>query len=127
MPYCPKCGSKVTEEMKYCPKCGASLKPETISKEEAYEKHEKQEKEEKKEKEEKGEKAEKHEKGEANRFWMLIGGLILVVFGLLSLLTIFLGISEPLRGAFFLVIVGVLIVVFAVYGAIKASRRSPVP
>jgi hypothetical protein len=28
MPYCPKCGNEVNEEMDFCPNCGASLKGE---------------------------------------------------------------------------------------------------
>ena len=109
--------------MKYCPKCGASLKAEAAPRE-TYEKHEKQEKHEKHEKEEK---AEKHEKEETSRFWALIGGLILLVIGATSLITTFLDVPDPWRGAFFLVIVGIIIIGAAVYGAAKASRRNPRP
>ncbi|NIQ05283.1 MAG: zinc ribbon domain-containing protein, partial [Candidatus Korarchaeota archaeon] len=28
MPYCPKCGAEVSEDMAFCPGCGASLKAE---------------------------------------------------------------------------------------------------
>ncbi len=97
--------------MVYCPKCGASLKAEKVVKE-TYEKHEK---------------GEKHEKSETGLFWALIGGLILVVLGALSLITTFFGLPDPWRGAFFLVIVGILIVIFAIYGVARASRRSPRP
>ena len=117
MPYCPKCGNEVTEEMKYCPKCGATLKAEMAPRE-TYEKHEKHEKE---------EKAEKHEKGETSRFWALIGGLILVVIGATSLITTFLDLPDPWRGAFFLVIIGIVIIVVAIYGATRASKRTPRP
>jgi len=117
LPFCPKCGNEITEEMKYCPKCGASLKAETVS----YEKHEKHEK------HEKEEKAEKHEKGEASRFWALIGGLILVILGVTSLLTTFFGLPEPWQGAFVLIVIGILIIIFAIYGAAKASKRNPRP
>lgn len=106
--------------MEYCPKCGMALKAERAPRaaQEKQEKHEKGEKE---------EKTEKHEKGEASRFWMLIGGLILVVLGGLSLATVTLGLPEPYRGALFLVIVGLLIIVFAIYGATRASKRQPRP
>lgn len=106
--------------MKYCPKCGASLKAEMVSREayEKYEKHEKHEKE---------EKAEKHEKGETSRFWALIGGLILVVIGAVSLITTFFDLPDPWRGAIFLVIVGIVIIIVAIYGATRASRRNPLP
>ncbi len=106
--------------MEYCSKCGAPLKVERVPRE-AYEKHEKQEK------SEKGEKAEKHEKGETSRSWVLMGGLILVVLGAVSLATTFLNLPDPWRGAFFLVIIGILIIIFAFYGAAKASRRHPRP
>jgi hypothetical protein len=106
--------------MEYCPKCGAPLKAESAPRaaQEKGEKHEKREKE---------EKTEKHEKGEAGRFWMLIGGLILVALGGLSMATALFGLPEPYRGALFLVIVGLLIIVFAIYGATRASRRHPRP
>lgn len=108
--------------MGYCANCGASLKAGV-----PIEAHEKHEKEEKGEKHEKGEKGEKHEKGETSRFWVLIGGLILVVLGATSMVTTFLGYPEQERGAIFLVIVGALIIIFAFYGAFKASQRSPRP
>lgn len=121
MPYCPKCGNKVTEEMEHCPKCGTFLKAEKVPKKEAYEKQEKQEK------QEKDEKAEKHEKGESSRFWALIGGLILVVLGMVSLVTIVLDLSDAWRNAFFLMALGIIIIVFAFYGAARASQRHPQP
>ncbi len=123
MPYCPKCGSEVTGEMEYCPKCGASLEAEKVSREV----REKQEKNEKHEKDEEDEKTEKHEKDETSRFWILIGGLILVVIGATSLMTTFFGLPDPWRGAFFLVIIGIVVIIFALYGATRASRRSPQP
>jgi len=103
--------------MEYCPKCGASLKAKIVTRE-AYEKHEKQEK------HEKEEKAEKHEKGETSRFWALIGGLILIILGAGSI------IAKALNqdfGPFFLVIVGALIIILAIYGATRASKGSPRP
>ncbi|MDH5448588.1 MAG: zinc ribbon domain-containing protein [Candidatus Bathyarchaeota archaeon] len=123
MPYCPKCGNEVTEEMEYCSKCGASLKAEKIP-EEAYEKYEKHEKHEKREKEEK---AEKHEKRETSRFWVLIGGLILVVVGATSLITTLFELPESWRGAFFLVAIGLVIIILAIRGATRASRTNPRP
>ncbi len=107
--------------MKYCPRCGAVLKAEAVARKEAYEKHEKQEK------QEKEEKGEKHEKGETGRFWALIGGLILVVLGATSLITIVFRLPSEWRGAFFLVAVGVLFIIFAIYGAARASKRHPRP
>ena len=88
---------------------------------ETYEKHEKQEK------HEKEEKAEKHEKGETSRFWALLVGLIIVVIGATSLVTTFFNLPDAWRGAFFLVAVGALIIIFAIYGVAKTSQRSPRP
>ena len=113
--------------MEYCSKCGAPLKTARVSRREAYEKHEKHEKHEKQEKDEKAEKTEKHEKGEASRFWMLIAGLIIIVIGATSLTATLFNIPDPWRGAFFFVIVGVIIIIFAIYGATRATRRSPRP
>jgi len=109
--------------MEYCSKCGASLKAEKIP-EEAYEKYEKHEKHEKREKEEK---AEKHEKRETSRFWVLIGGLILVVVGATSLITTLFELPESWRGAFFLVAIGLVIIILAIRGATRASRTNPRP
>jgi cation transport ATPase len=109
--------------MVYCSKCGVSLKAESVRRKD-YEKGEKQEKHEKHEKEEK---AEKHEKQEISVFWAFIGGLILVVIGGFSILAAFFDVPDPWRGAFFLVIIGVFIIAFAIYGAARASRRSPNP
>jgi F0F1-type ATP synthase assembly protein I len=106
--------------MEYCPKCGAPLKSARVYREayEKYEKHEKQEK------AEKAEKTEKHEKGEASRFWALIAGLIIIVLGATSLMATLFNIDS---GPFFLIIVGILIIIFAIYGATRATRRSPRP
>ena len=71
MSYCPKCGTKVSEEMAFCPKCGAPLKaekPPTEAPPTGY-------------RSEKAEKAEKHEKQEFGFIGSLIGGLILIFFG----------------------------------------------
>ncbi len=123
LPFCSKCGNEVNEKMEYCPKCGASLKIEKTYRET----HEKQEKQEKHEKHEKDEKGEKHEKGERSLLWALLGGIVILVIGALSIITTFLGIRDPWRGAFFLVILGVIIVIFAIYGALKATQRNPSP
>lgn len=123
MPYCQKCGSEVTEEMKHCPKCGASLKLGAISRE-TYEKYEKEEKTERHEKEEK---TEKHEKEEVSRFWILIFGIIIVIIGATSLITALLDLPSSWRGAVLLVSIGIVIILFAIYGAMKSSRRNPRP
>ena len=130
MPYCHKCGAKVSDEMAFCPKCGAALKAEKPQVEAApapalprAEKGEKAEKREKEEKAEKGEKAEKHEKGEFGILGPLIGGLVLIFLGLMSYLQITGILGREVAGASILIIIGVIIIV----GAIYATRRHPRP
>lgn len=135
MSYCPKCGTKVTEEMSFCPKCGAALKVEQPPTEaappvpyraEKAEKHEKREKEEKGERPEKMEKAEKHEKREFGYIvFVLIGGLILMFIGLMFYLALVGSLNLAAAGAFFIVIIGIIIIVAAAYAAMMAARRHP--
>ncbi|MCW3980753.1 MAG: DUF2304 family protein [Candidatus Bathyarchaeota archaeon] len=132
MPYCQKCGNEIAEEMKYCPKCGASVKAEMVTREpyERREKQEKQEKQEKHEKHEKGEKQEKqekHEKEETSVFWVLVAGLILIALGVVSIITRFFGFTGLPSGAVFLFVIGVVIILVAIYSAVRAGRRNPRP
>jgi len=134
MSYCPKCGTKVSDEMSFCPNCGAALKVEqppapaeaAPPRAEKAEKHEKREKEEKEEREKK-EKTEKREKREFGYIGSLVGGLILIFVGLMFYLTV----TEmfPVRAlwTFLIVIIGIVIIVGAVYAAMMASRRHPEP
>lgn len=132
MSYCPKCGTKVSEEMSFCPKCGAALKVEQPPAEappapyraEKAEKHEKREKGEKEERE-KREKAEKHEKREFGYVGSLVGGLILIFIGLMFYLALTTSINWAAAGAFMVIIIGILIIAGAVYAAVMASRRHP--
>jgi hypothetical protein len=132
MSYCPKCGAKITEEMSFCSKCGAPLKieqappaPPPVTTRREYRRHEKeQEKGEKHEKQEKGEKGEKHEYGFLGP---LVGGLILIFLGV----TWWLGMNQAfdwrLLWALFLLMVGIVIILAAVYGAFMLRKRHPVP
>jgi len=52
---------------------------------------------------------------------------VLIVIGVISLLSISGIIPEGANGAFILVLIGVVIIIVAVYGAIVARRRSPQP
>lgn len=122
MSYCPKCGSEVSEEMVFCPKCGAALKIEQTPAETRPKPYRRDEKAEKTEKTEKTEKREKHEYGFIGP---LIGGLILIFVGLAAYLKIVLNINQGVVWAFFFVIIGIVIIVLAVYGAMMASRRHP--
>lgn len=119
MSYCPKCGAKIDEEMAFCPKCGAALK---VAQAKPVRRDEKAEKSEKSEKSEKGE---KHEKGEYGFLGPLIGGLILIFVGLAFYLRVILDIRTEAVWAFFFVILGIVIIAAAVYGAMMAGRRHP--
>lgn len=140
MSYCPKCGAKITEEMTFCPNCGASLKAvqpveaaqPTATRREKGEKGEKGEKQEKREKEardqrEKREKGEKHEKRQYGFAGPLIGGLILIFFGLMLFISLTnpVGMNWGMMWAFFVVIIGIIIIVGAIYAVTMASRRHP--
>jgi hypothetical protein len=128
MPECPKCGYKVREEMSFCPNCGASLKVEQVSTESRYVPpplRRRNEKAEKYERGEKREKAEKHEKGEYGLIGPLIGGLILIFIGLASWLEITNQMRVRELWAFFLVMIGAIIIVGVIYAALMAAKRHP--
>jgi hypothetical protein len=136
MSYCPKCGNKVDENMVFCPHCGASLKGSpTLGPSPVYqyqrrqEKSEKNEKREKQEKDNRGsEKGEKQEKGEYGFVGFLIGGLVLITIGFFSLLQIT---SRTLTSggdfAIMLLIIGIIIIIGAIYVTMVARRHSPHP
>ena len=134
MSYCPKCGNKVDETMAFCPRCGASLKGATLSQpappqpyQRRDEKSEKNEKQEKQEKNQQPEKGEKNEKGEQGFVGYLIGGLILITFGLFAVLR-FSGYYTADEGwAILLVIIGAIIIIGAIYVAVFARKRYPQP
>jgi uncharacterized membrane protein YvbJ len=121
MSYCPKCGSKIEEEMVFCPKCGAPLKVQqtTAGGRTAYRKEEKAEK------GEKNEKTEKREKHEYGFLGPLIGGLVLIFIGAASYLEIATTIDSKVIWAIFFVIIGVLIIAGAIYGYTRAAKRHP--
>jgi cation transport ATPase len=132
MSYCPKCGNKVDESMVFCPNCGASLKGvpsgQPVPPAQPYPRNEKREKNEKNEKQEKNENREKQEKGERGFVGYLIGGLILITIGLFSVIQI----SNPgalgaQSWALMLLIIGIIIIIGAIYVAMTARRHSPAP
>ena len=132
MPYCHNCGSEVSEENSFCPKCGAALNADVSrspmpSERYRSEKQEKHEKNEKEEKMEKGEQQEKYEKREYGILGPLVGGIILIVVGLMMYLSVS-GIFV-IRSIFpfFLIIIGVIVIVSVVIGVTKAKRRNPRP
>ncbi len=123
MPYCTKCGAELTGEIKFCPKCGASLGPSPPRAQ--------MEKEEKHEKREKSEKAEKREKGEYGSRWMyiglLIGGFVVILAGLNAYLRIVSPWYTRYSEAVFLIVIGILVILIAIYAAMTAAKRSPRP
>jgi UDP-N-acetylmuramyl pentapeptide phosphotransferase/UDP-N-acetylglucosamine-1-phosphate transferase len=124
MEYCPKCGAKIDEDAAFCPKCGVALKAGQVSAETRPYIRRRHEKDEKDEKDEKGE---KHEKRGYSFLGPLIGGLILIVIGLTSYLEITGYADRRSVWAVFFVIIGVIIIVGAIYGSIIAGRRNPKP
>ena len=128
MVYCPKCGNEVDENMTFCPRCGAPLKAAApVQAALAPQRNEKAEKGEKQEKHEKQEpeKGEKHEKGEYGFVGWLVGGLILILIGFFALLQISNVITSGISWAVILLIIGVLVIVAAVYFAGMARKHSP--
>ncbi len=131
MVYCPKCGTEVDEQMTFCPRCGAPLKAEApvqvVRRDEKAEKSEKGEKGEKQEKES-SEKGEKHEKREFAFVSWLIGGLILIAVGALAFFSIqYNFVNTALLWALLLLVIGVIIIVAALYFVMVARKRSPKP
>jgi hypothetical protein len=132
MPYCPKCGSKVDENMAFCPTCGASLKGAPQAPPAAAPpmppRNEKDEKSrEKSEKHTGGEKGEKPEKADYSFVGFLVGGLVLVTIGVFALLDLaYPGVLNSTTDlAAMLLIIGVIIIIAAIYIATRARRRFP--
>ena len=131
MVYCPKCGNEVDDVMAFCTRCGAPLKAGTPvqaapvrQRSEKGEKGEKGEKQEKQEKQE-PEKGEKHEKGEYGFVGWLVGGVILILIGFFALLQISNIITSGTGWALVLLIIGVIVIIAAVYFATMARKRYP--
>ena len=137
MSYCPKCGSKIDEGMSFCPKCGAPVNiaqgptapgAPTASTRREYRRREKdEEKSEKGEKHEKEEKGEKGEKGEAGFLAPLVGGLILVFLGVVWWLSRTTNFDIRMLWALFLVMIGIVVIIAAIYGAFVLRKRHPTP
>jgi uncharacterized membrane protein YvbJ len=132
MSYCPKCGNKVDETMTFCPRCGASLKMEQPSAQAAtvppatYRRQEKSEKNEKNEKNE-PEKGEKHEKGGSSHIGWLIGGIVIIILGLIAYSRAAGFFESQFEGPIVLLIVGVAVIVVAIWLSTTARRRNPAP
>jgi len=131
MSYCPKCGNKVDETMTFCPRCGASLKIEQPSARPipspTYRRDEKSEKGEKQEKNRQPEKGEKQEKGEFGYIGWLIGGIIVIVIGILAYARATGMLSQPIESAVTLLVIGIAVIIIAVWLSTRARRRNPAP
>jgi uncharacterized membrane protein YvbJ len=128
MSVCPKCGAKIPTSANFCPSCGASLKAEQAPAQtvpSAVHREEKAEKQEKGEKHEKREKAEKYEKREHGYLVSLITGSVLIILGVLIYLEITLNVPSQVVGASILIIIGIIVILVAVYAALTAARRHP--
>lgn len=128
MSYCAKCGNKINENMVFCPKCGAPLKSgvksSTHFETRKGEKTEKAEKQEKNEKDD-PEKNEKQEKGEYGFIGWLVGGLILIVVGALSILQFSDIIPSGTMVPILFLIIGGLVIIAAIYYMFSAKKRTP--
>ena len=124
MPYCPKCGNKVDETAAFCPRCGTSLKGAASPEPEPSENTNSNEKTEKQETPApiKGEKKEKTERGFIG---YLMGGLILVTIGIFGLLDLTNPVNSSQDLAAMLLIIGIIIVVGAIFIAVTAWKRIP--
>jgi len=125
MPYCPKCGSKISEDMTFCPKCGSPLRAAPSAEAKPSPPPARGEKGEKHEKEEKGEKKEKPEKG---GFWLaglIIGGILLITIGFIEFLNVSGFIRREFASAITIVIIGAVIILGAIYAFVVAGRRHP--
>jgi len=119
--------------MAFCPRCGGSLKgvplDQSTPSQSYRRRNEKSEKNEKQEKSNQPEKGEKQEKGERGFIGYLIGGLILIIVGLFSVLQLsgYFTINSQQNWAIMLLIIGIIIIIGAIYMALGARKRSPQP
>ena len=134
MPYCPRCGNEVDENMTFCPRCGASLKMKTemppaapTTAPSAPQPPMRNEKQEKQEKGQRNEKGEKHEKGEFGYVGFLIAGLIVVILGVFAFLQVSNVFTSGMQNALTLLVIGLAIIIVGVYVATMARRRNPHP
>ncbi|PVX26493.1 MAG: hypothetical protein CW691_01390 [Candidatus Bathyarchaeum sp.] len=129
MPYCHKCGSEVKEENAFCPQCGATLRAKETTPPEHYrnEKAEKEEKQEKHEKEEKSEHQEKYEKQQFGVLGPLVGGIILIIVGFMFYLAVSDAINIGSVFPFFLIIIGGIVILGVLIGAVTARKKNPMP
>ncbi len=120
MSYCPKCGNKVEETMVFCPHCGTSLKGAVTLSQVQPVQPTPNEKQEKKQNPEKGEQREKSEYGFVG---YLVGGSILITIAVFSLLDLTHPSNSSQDLAAMLLIIGVIIIIAAIYVAFTMRKR----
>jgi uncharacterized membrane protein YvbJ len=120
MSYCPKCGNKVEESMVFCPHCGTSLKdtatPSQIQPAKQYQN-------EKQEKKQNLERDDSREKSEHGFVGYLVGGSILITIAVFALLDLTHPSNSSQDLAVMLLIIGVIIIVAAIYVAVTKRKR----
>ncbi len=99
----------------YAPPPATAPEPEPAEKQEKGEKGEKQE----------PEKGEKHEKQGIGLLGPVIGGIVLIMLGIMGYLSIAHPSIQSMLWAYFLVIIGIVVLIAAIYGAMMASKRHP--
>jgi uncharacterized membrane protein YvbJ len=127
MSYCPKCGNKVDETMMFCPKCGASLKGQAVPTQTATSQpyQYRNEKAEKNEKNTHNEKGEKQEKGEYGYVGWLIGGFVLIIIGVFTVLSFLYRFDSGLMNAIGILTVGFAILIVGILVSRAAKKRNP--
>ncbi len=117
--------------MAFCPHCGASLKgatPGQPAPASLIANKKKPKRTRKQEKNQNPEKGEKQEKSEHGFIGFLIGGLILITIGVFSLLQLSNYFNQPGQGlAVMLFIIGIIIIIAAVYVALSSRKHFPTP
>ena len=126
MPYCPKCGSSVDEKMTFCPDCGTQLKNTVINQGISAEQPQKAEEDKQKQSSQQSVKAEKKEAAERGFVYNLAAGLILVTVGVIAILELTNHALSPSGYlTVMLVIIGVIVIVAAIYVATAGWKHFP--
>jgi len=118
--------------MAFCPKCGAALKPTTRAdwRQEMRERRREWREQRRQWREQRRatgrtEKYEKTEKHEHPFIGPLIAGSILILLGLLLYFEGTHVVATEFAGAYFFIVIGLIVLALAVYAAILAARRHP--
>ncbi|MGD0330685.1 MAG: zinc-ribbon domain-containing protein [Nitrososphaeria archaeon] len=126
MPYCPKCGAEISSDAAFCPKCGNQILVSAIPSASTTSPAERRQYGEKREKQEKREKGEKTEKGggSGDRSGPIVGGLILIWLGIVFYVIQVGYVTGSYWWSYFLIGIGVILLVQAVIRYATHNRRS---